>query len=423
MNSRSEGNELTVATRLGVASRPSVLAVAADDGVRQFLRTGLEVDGASVLEAASIADVRRLTSKRSGALMVQGVVIDPVLPDGDGLALLADVERVCPGARVVVLSSRDEPAPTLATVQPGDLAALADALALPGAGLPPRSVASDMVQAEVEELAEAWKQLCRWDPMLPADNEPPIASAVVAALGAALARPQPLGWGPDPEVEKVADVFAASVGSLDVGIGQLICLREALWRQIECRLPAAERDETHHRITMVVDRAIGVVAGRARERLEHQALVDPLTVLLNRRALERDTRREVGRASRHGRQFTVVMLDVDGLKAVNEREGHSGGDRLLRAMAAGLRDALRTGDSAYRIGGDEFVLLLPEAVEPDVEAIAARVRDAGAPSFSWGAANYPIDGADLDALLVRADERMFLHRRQQRDRARPSSNQ
>jgi diguanylate cyclase (GGDEF)-like protein len=197
-------------------------------------------------------------------------------------------------------------------------------------------------------------------------------------------------------------------------VGQLVCLREALWRGVECRLPAAERDETHHRLTMVLDRAIAVVATRARERLEHQALVDPLTVLLNRRALERDTRREVGRAARHRRQFTVVMLDVDGLKAVNDRAGHAAGDRLLRTMAAGLRDALRTGDSAYRIGGDEFVLLLPEAVEADVETIAGRVRAAGAPPFSWGAATYPMDGDGLSALLARADERMFLRRRQAR---------
>jgi diguanylate cyclase (GGDEF)-like protein len=391
-----------------------VLVVVANDGVRQYLRMGLEVDGASVLEATSLADARSLTGHGRGSLAVQGVVIDPMLPDGDGLDLLSDVERAYPGARVVVLSSPDEAMPTLATVRPGDLAALADALALPGTPVPIGPAAAEIVQAEVHELAEAWRQLCRWDPMLPTDNEPPIASAVVAAVGAALARPQPLGWGPDPDVEKVAEVFAANVGSLDVAIGQLVCLREALWREVESRLPAPERDETHHRLTMVIDRAIGVVAGRARERLEHQALVDPLTVLLNRRALERDTRREVGRASRHRRQFTVVMLDVDGLKAVNDREGHGAGDRLLRAMATGLRDSMRTGDSAYRIGGDEFVLLLPETVESDVETIVARVRSAGAPPFSWGAATYPIDGEALDTLLARADERMFLHRRQQR---------
>jgi len=406
---------MTVATSAAAASRPSVLVVVANDGVRRYLRMGLEVDGASVLEAASLADARILTAQRSAARPVQGVVIDPMLPDGDGLALLPDVERACPGARVVVLSSPDEPVPTLATVRPGDLAGLVDALALPGTGLPEQPAAVEIVRNEVEGLAEAWRQLCRWDPMLPADNEPPIASAMVAAVGAALARPQPLGWGPDPDVEKVAEVFASSVGSLDVAVGQLICLREALWREVESRLPATERDETHHRLTMVVDRAIGVVASRTRERLEHQALVDPLTVLLNRRALERDTRREVGRAARHRRQFTMVMLDVDGLKAVNDRKGHSAGDRMLRTMAAGLRDALRTGDSAYRIGGDEFVLLLPEAVEADVEAIASRVRSAGTPPFSWGAATYPMDGEGLDALLARADERMLVRRRQRRD--------
>jgi len=404
-----------VALGPSAASRPGVLVVVANDGVRQLVRMGLEVDGASVVEAASLADARSLTAQLPGSLSLQGVVIDPTLPDGDGLALLPDVERACPAARVVFLSSPDEPVPSVVTVRPGDLAGLADALALPATALPSEPAAADIIRSDASEVADAWRQLCRWDPMLPADSEPPMASAVLAAVGAALARPQPLGWGPDPDVEAVSEAFATTVGSLDVAIGQLICLREALWRVVESRLPPAERDETHHRLTMVVDRAIGVAASRARERLEHQALIDPLTVLLNRRALERDTRREIGRAARHRRQFTVVMLDVDGLKAVNDTEGHSVGDRMLQAMATGLRQALRTGDSAYRLGGDEFVLLLPEAVEADVEHIAGRVRSEGVPAFSWGAATFPVDGEGLVPLLARADERMLLRRREERD--------
>src|SRR3954447_8698227 len=73
---------------------------------------------------------------------------------------------------------------------------------------------SELVAASVEPIAAAWRELCLWDPLLPPDCAPPIAPAVIAAIGAALARPQPIGWGPDPEVEKVIEVFATAVGSI-----------------------------------------------------------------------------------------------------------------------------------------------------------------------------------------------------------------
>ena len=102
----------------------------------------------------------------------------------------------------------------------------------------------DLLRNEHEALAADWRELCRWDPMLPPDNQPPIASAFIAAVCSALARPQPLGWGADPEIEKVSEVFAAAVGTLDVAIGQLVCLREALRRRVSGRLPVHELVET-----------------------------------------------------------------------------------------------------------------------------------------------------------------------------------
>lgn len=276
-----------------------------------------------------------------------------------------------------------------------------------------RLTAVDVLAGETEEVASTWQELCRWDPLLPPDSLPAMADEMITAATRALARPQPLGWGPDPEVECVTERFAVAAGSVDVAVGQLVCLREALRLHVQGRVPAEEEAETLARMSMVVDRAIGVAARRMSTHLEEEAHVDPLTGLLNRRALRRDLQRELGRAGRHGRCLTLIVADLDGLKAVNDTGGHAAGDGLLRAMADGLRDALRVGDFAYRVGGDEFVMLLVEATAATAEAVALRVNRSGVPSFTWGSASFPHDGDDPEALLDIADRRLLAKRARQ----------
>jgi diguanylate cyclase (GGDEF)-like protein len=392
-----------------------ILVVDADPSLRRLARLSLEIDGAFVLEAGSLAQARHQAfAKGFNADGFDGIVIDRELPDGDGLDLVAEMRAHWPAARMVVLTD-DSPVtvPTsLASVHKGDMQSLVAALAIPVDLKAPRTLAIvELLRNEHEALAADWRELCRWDPMLPPDNQPPIASAFIAAVVSAMSRPQPLGWGADPEVEKVADVFAAAVGTLDVAIGQLVCLREALRRRIAGRLPVHELVETTDRLQMIIDRAIGVAAARMTERLQQQAYVDALTGLLNRRALERDLRREVGRAARHHRRFSLMVIDLDGLKRVNDTEGHAAGDAYLKSMAQAMRSATRIGDTAYRIGGDEFVVLLPETDEGRAERVAQRVLQEGGPQFSWGSVTYPDDGDDLDELIDLADKRLFDQRR------------
>nr|MDQ3757308.1 GGDEF domain-containing protein [Actinomycetota bacterium] len=127
-------------------------------------------------------------------------------------------------------------------------------------------------------------------------------------------------------------------------------------------------------------------------------------------ALERDLRRETGRASRYGRRFSVMLLDLDGLKTANDRHGHAAGDALLRSLSQALGRALRVGDAAYRIGGDEFVVLLPETSDETVDTVVGRIVRAGAPPFGWGTAVYPDDATDGDGLICAADQRMLAAR-------------
>jgi diguanylate cyclase (GGDEF)-like protein len=372
------------------------------------------MDGAFVVDAASLSDARQ---HLAGGAIFDGVVVEQELPDGDAADLMPAVREHTPGAVVVVLTDPGR-ALSVAEALPvarGDLPALSHALALPGRAptLSPRT-AIELLRAEAKDVAADWEELCRWDPTLPADTHPPLAVDFVQALSSAMERPQPLGWGADPDTEALAEEFAAAVGTLDVAIGQLVCLREVLRRRLVPMIPPEELPETLSRMHMIIDRALQTVATHMAGRLEQEAFVDPLTGLLNRRALERDLRRERARATRYGRRFSLVVIDVDGLKAVNDNEGHLAGDLYLRALATAFGDVLRSGDEAYRIGGDEFVVLLPETAEARAEVVAGRVVEAGAPPFSWGAATFGPDGEEPEDLLALADKRLYARRAQVR---------
>lgn len=271
-------------------------------------------------------------------------------------------------------------------------------------------VASDLVFDERDRIVAEWVELCEWDPTLPPGTTLHGGPAVVEAVADALARHQPIGWGADPAVEDAVRRFAALQQSVAVAVGTLACLREAIGRRLRGRVPAAQVEETWSRLGVVVDRAIGVAAQRLADRLEADALTDELTGLGNRRALERDLRQELARAARHGRQFSVVVIDLDGLKRVNDTEGHAAGDALLRRLAAGLTASLRAGDRAFRLGGDEFAMVLPETSAAHAGRVLARLLDAGAPAMSWGVAGFPADGRSSRTLLDVADQRLYAHK-------------
>jgi diguanylate cyclase (GGDEF)-like protein len=271
-----------------------------------------------------------------------------------------------------------------------------------------------LLDLEADAVADDWRELCRWDPELPPGTEPPDAESVVAALVDALRRPQPLGWGADEGVVAAMTDFTERAGAL--AIAQLICLREAVSRRLRGRLPQVEADETWSRLQMTIDRAMLWATRRAFAQLERDARVDVLTGVLNRRAFVIEMRRELSRvARRHGR-FILVMLDVDGLKAINDTLGHNAGDAHLQALGAALRSNTRKEDSAYRLGGDEFAICLPEASLEQAEAILTRVAQAAATPFSWGLSSCPDDGDTVDALVAAADTHLYQRRANTRPR-------
>jgi diguanylate cyclase (GGDEF)-like protein/putative nucleotidyltransferase with HDIG domain len=162
-----------------------------------------------------------------------------------------------------------------------------------------------------------------------------------------------------------------------------------------------------------VQAAIALMNARLFELQERLAARDPLTGLLNRRELHENLRREIARGERERGGFSLVLLDLDGFKTVNDTKGHSAGDDVLRSVAAALEQSTRDSDVAFRMGGDEFALLLTGAQSGRAAIEAAeRARSAIAAaddrvSASYGIARWPADGSDDDALLVAADVRLY----------------
>lgn len=136
------------------------------------------------------------------------------------------------------------------------------------------------------------------------------------------------------------------------------------------------------------------------------AVTDPLTGLLNRRGLDSEAAAVHANTVRAGRPTVVALLDVDGLKRVNDLQGHDAGDRLIVGVADHLRDALRLGDLIARVGGDEFVVVLPHADADAAADLLTRVRDSAPGSWSQGWTMWAAD-EDLDAAIGRADALMY----------------
>ena len=155
------------------------------------------------------------------------------------------------------------------------------------------------------------------------------------------------------------------------------------------------------------------------KRLELDAVTDPLTGLHNRRLFAEIFEKELNRARRYGQPLGLVTLDLHRFKEVNDKHGHPRGDDVLRAAAATLKKALRTSDSAFRIGGDEFALLLPHTDSAQALALSRRVPTVFAEmlqplqlevtvGMDHGVAIFPQDAEQADQLIRVADERLYL---------------
>jgi diguanylate cyclase (GGDEF)-like protein len=154
------------------------------------------------------------------------------------------------------------------------------------------------------------------------------------------------------------------------------------------------------------------------KKLRVNAVTDPLTGLYNRRLFAESFEKELNRARRYGLPLGIAILDLHRFKEVNDKYGHQRGDEVLRAAATTLQKALRTSDSAFRIGGDEFALLLPQTDAAQALALSRRIdvvftetlkplQLAFPVTVDHGVATFPQDGDQSDQLIHVADERLY----------------
>jgi diguanylate cyclase (GGDEF)-like protein len=179
--------------------------------------------------------------------------------------------------------------------------------------------------------------------------------------------------------------------------------------------------------------ALALASIRLREKLADQSLRDSLTGLYNRRYAEETLDREIARAKREAAPVSVLMLDLDHFKRFNDEFGHDAGDTALREAATILVESVRTSDVVSRVGGEEFLILLPgasgeatlrksEAMREKLKALELFHRGRRLPpvTFSAGVATFPGNGETPEALLRAADTALYEAKHAGRDRTIPA---
>ena len=187
-----------------------------------------------------------------------------------------------------------------------------------------------------------------------------------------------------------------------------------------CELETYE--DEHLRLLETVSRIASETINKSLQHAESEsrAMTDPMTSLPNARSLQMQFEKELARASRNRNSFQVLMLDLDGFKAVNDTFGHKTGDKLLKEISKVMREQLRDYDFLARYAGDEFVAIIPETNGEEVKDLCERMEKAVAEfslpvedykfarvGVSLGAASYPQDGETLDQIIIAADKKMY----------------
>ena len=182
-------------------------------------------------------------------------------------------------------------------------------------------------------------------------------------------------------------------------------------------------------MTLCVNAAVAIDNARFLEETEKQAVTDSLTGLYNHREFQKRLNEEVERASRYGKEFSIVMLDIDHFKIFNDTHGHPVGDAILKEIVKVLRRCIRTVDFPARYGGEEFAVILPETIGEHALKVAERIRRSisegafATPnghrvhlSVSIGIASFPLDGSRREELIVAADQALYFAKRDGRNR-------
>ncbi|MDK8463464.1 diguanylate cyclase [Marinobacter sp. SS13-12] len=175
-------------------------------------------------------------------------------------------------------------------------------------------------------------------------------------------------------------------------------------------------------ISIVTVILIGLVHDE-RDLFYHRAMYDDLTGLANMRLFREVCFTSIARARRKGHECSVLFIDIDGFKSVNDTFGHKAGDEILQKLSQEMKDCVRDSDIFARFGGDEFVIFLDEISDDKAAGVPAKIieklakpvrigTDAVQLGVSIGISTYPRDGADIDTLIRKSDEAMYLSKKE-----------
>ena len=196
---------------------------------------------------------------------------------------------------------------------------------------------------------------------------------------------------------------------------------QRLWQETEVMLLRTVADQV----------AVAVNHARLFQQMEHQALTDGLTGCFNRRFFEIQLERDLHLATRMRQPVSLILLDIDHFKRVNDTHGHDAGDAALRILANALREELRGVDTAARYGGEEFAIILPQAGPEGALVVAERLRSriertevpgVGCITASLGVATFPLDASSRELLVTSADRALYLAKRSDRNCVRTAAD-
>ncbi|HJQ30605.1 MAG TPA: sensor domain-containing diguanylate cyclase [Pyrinomonadaceae bacterium] len=190
---------------------------------------------------------------------------------------------------------------------------------------------------------------------------------------------------------------------------------QRLWQDNEVMLLRTVADQV----------AVAVNHARLFQQMQHQALTDGLTGCFNRRFFEIQLERDLHLATRMRQPVSLILLDIDHFKRVNDSHGHDAGDAALRILAGALREEVRGVDTAARYGGEEFAIILPQAGPEGALVVAERLRSriettevpgVGCITASLGVATFPLDASSRELLVTTADRALYQAKRTGRNR-------
>jgi len=239
-----------------------------------------------------------------------------------------------------------------------------------------------------------------------------------SALDRALPPGMPATGASEVALASLVPATTRLIVSLDAGAERLAVLA------LGPRLHEKSYGHSEHELasTLAFAAAIALKNSQLVEQLQNAATTDQLTGLLNRRAMEERLEAELSRAVRHQLRTSVVMFDIDRFKQVNDTLGHQAGDRMLALIGEVLRQQCRTLDAVGRIGGDEFLVVLPMTTSEEALAFVARLQrrlaaieqthpEFGRPTLSLGIAECPRHGTSFSEILAAADSALYRAKR------------